>query len=137
MYMQVAYSLSLSLSLSPSQVTHTHTHTHTQDASDPPSLDSYYAYLSHLSTTKDDPTTINTLYQRAIAHHCLDLDLWKHYLKFLVCSLSLSLSLFLSLSVNVCSYSRPSFIDRRSTSKELVQFHCQVMSKPQGIVPGW
>ena len=27
---------------------------------------------------------MNTLYQRAVAHHCLNADLWKEYITFLV-----------------------------------------------------
>jgi len=28
---------------------------------------------------------LNTLFLRALAHHCLKTDLWKEYLSFLVC----------------------------------------------------
>lgn len=52
--------------------------------SDPPSLESYRGYLDHLSATKEDLLLVNTLYQRAVAHHCLDVGLWRDYLQFLV-----------------------------------------------------
>ena len=29
---------------------------------------------------------LNTLFLRALAHHCLKTDLWKEYLSFLVCA---------------------------------------------------
>ena len=59
-------------------------HTHTQLSFDPPSLDSYRAYISHAMATKSDPTFINILYQRAIADHSLGTKLWHDYLGFLV-----------------------------------------------------
>ena len=55
-----------------------------QLSSSPPSLESYQTYLDHVKKAKDDPMFINTLYQRAVADHCLVVDLWKDYLTYLV-----------------------------------------------------
>ena len=57
---------------------------HLQQSSTPPSLSSYRSYLSHVRSSKSDPTLINTLYLRSLANHCLDTGLWKEYLTFLV-----------------------------------------------------
>ena len=55
-----------------------------QQSSTPPTLDSYRSYISHAKSTKADSTFLNTLYLRTVAHHCLDPELWKEYLTFLV-----------------------------------------------------
>ena len=55
-----------------------------QSAASPPSLESYRSYLGHVKKTKEDPMFINSLYQRAVADHCLDVELWKDYLTYLV-----------------------------------------------------
>ena len=55
-----------------------------QLSSSPPSLESYQTYLDHVKKAKEDPMFINTLYQRAVADHCLVVDLWKDYLAYLV-----------------------------------------------------
>ena len=50
----------------------------------PPSLDTYRSYIARAKSNKEDGTFVNTLYQRAVAHHCLNADLWKEYITFLV-----------------------------------------------------
>jgi hypothetical protein len=52
-------------------------------SSSPPSLESYQTYLDHVKKAKEDPMFFNTLYQRAVADHCLVVDLWKDYLTYL------------------------------------------------------
>ena len=55
-----------------------------QLSSDPPSIESYQSYLKQLKKVKEDSTLINTLYQRAVAHHPLNTSLWHEYTTFLV-----------------------------------------------------
>lgn len=56
----------------------------TQASSTPPSLTDYQSYLAHSRKMDEDPMFTNTLYQRAVADHCLNVDLWKDYLTYLV-----------------------------------------------------
>ncbi|KAL5475045.1 hypothetical protein EMCRGX_G027093 [Ephydatia muelleri] len=53
------------------------------DLTSSPSLDTYRSYIARAKSNKEDGTFVNTLYQRAVAHHCLNADLWKEYITFL------------------------------------------------------
>ena len=54
-----------------------------QSTSTPPSLDVYREYIAHELKGKD-LARISCIYMRALADHCLDVELWKEYLKYLV-----------------------------------------------------
>ena len=53
------------------------------DLTSSPSLETYRSYISRAKSNKEDGTFVNTLYQRAVAHHCLNAELWKEYITFL------------------------------------------------------
>ena len=62
---------------------------------------------------------INTLYQRAVADHCLEVDLWKDYLTYLVrvCELMSEYVRSVVRNINVqctctCKYSRLPYIGK-------------------------
>ena len=54
-----------------------------QSASTPPSLAVYREYIAHELKGKD-LARISCIYMRALADHCLDVELWREYLKYLV-----------------------------------------------------
>ena len=47
-------------------------------------LDIFYQYIDKLQQLKEEWSLVDTVYQRAIACHPLEVDLWKRYLLFLV-----------------------------------------------------
>lgn len=48
------------------------------------SLDTYYQYIDKLQQLKEEWSLVDSVYQRAIASHPLEVGLWKRYLTFLV-----------------------------------------------------